>query len=96
MLTPADPGYQVAQLVARIGELEARLSRLERTRPVTMQAATVTSYIGGSTTCTVQFTGTGTTKPGVKFLGGWTPAAGDKCTFVDSPSWQGVFPVSIP
>ena len=74
-LTPADQGNELGNLLARVADLESRQDRLERQYRVTGSAATVTAFIGGSTTCTVQYTATGTTGS-VRYLFGYTPVVG--------------------
>ena len=86
MSSPAESGYQLTVLLARIADLETRCARIESAPRVTLERARVTAA-GGAMVAVVYVTGTTRTVP---YLAGYAPAVNDQVLVVNSPAWSGV------
>lgn len=86
MTNPAESGYVLRQLFARLDRLEARLSELEGSRSVSVEVATI-SAVGGSTV-TVTYP-SGAQRP-LPYLNTWSPVTGRTVLIINSPRWSGV------
>lgn len=83
MLQPTQPGYEVHAVWAAVRELQRQVDELSGARAVYWQRATVTTYVGGSTTCVVTFSSGGTAS--LPFLSGYTPVVAHVVAVVTGP-----------
>ena len=85
MINPAESGgmaFAFRELYAMNKTLSDRVARLESNVPVTLERATITSYTGGSTQCTVTYA-TGQVRV-VGFVTDYTPVVGNAALIINS------------